>query len=182
MRASTLKIEDLPQYTYDDYTTWEGRWELIQGIPYAMTPAPVIRHQRISRKIIWQLSELLRDCSKCEVFLPIDWQITEDTIVQPDALVVCGEKLDGKKLETTPVIIFEILSASNSNKDRILKYRLYEAAGVKYYCIIDPETCSADVFLLQPDKYRLADEFRNGRICFDLGPCKIEFDFNSIFT
>jgi len=57
-----------------------------------------------------------------------------------------------------------------------------KAVGVKYYCIIDPETCSADVFLLQPDNYRLADEFKNGGICFDLGPCEIEFDFNPIFT
>jgi hypothetical protein len=26
-------------YTYEDYLHWEGRWELIDGIPYAMTPA-----------------------------------------------------------------------------------------------------------------------------------------------
>ncbi|MCU0289941.1 MAG: Uma2 family endonuclease [Acidobacteria bacterium] len=147
-----------------------------------MTPSPAKKHQRINRKIIWQLSELLKDCSKCEVFMPIDWQITEDTTVQPDALVVCGENLDGKKLENIPVIIFEILSESNAKKDRILKYHLYEAAGVKYYCIIDPEACSADVFLLQPDKYRPVDEFKNGRIRFDLGPIEIEFDFNWIFT
>lgn len=53
MRVSTLKIEDLPHYTYDDYVTWEGRWELIQGIPYAMTPAPVIRQAYMFRS--WPL-------------------------------------------------------------------------------------------------------------------------------
>jgi Uma2 family endonuclease len=181
MDVSALKKEDLPHYTYDDYEKWEGKWEIIQGIPYAMTPAPVLKHQRVCRKIIWQLSDLLKGCKRCEVFLPIDWQISEDTIVQPDALVVCGDKLNGKKLETTPVIIFEVLSPSTSKNDRMLKYRLYEAAGVKYYCIVDPETSSANVFLFQADKYQQADEFKDGKIHFDVGDCEIQFDFRMIF-
>ncbi len=34
-------------YTYGDYETWpeDQRWELIDGIPYDMTPAPSPRHQ-----------------------------------------------------------------------------------------------------------------------------------------
>ena len=31
----------LPHYTYEDYTIWEGRWELIDGFPIAMSPSPV---------------------------------------------------------------------------------------------------------------------------------------------
>ncbi len=27
-------IKILPHYTYEDYCHWEGRWELIDGIPY----------------------------------------------------------------------------------------------------------------------------------------------------
>jgi len=30
-----------PYYTYDDYCQWEGRWELIEGMSYAMSPLPV---------------------------------------------------------------------------------------------------------------------------------------------
>ena len=30
--------EYLPHYTYEDYCMWEGNWELIDGIPYAMSP------------------------------------------------------------------------------------------------------------------------------------------------
>lgn len=44
--ALALKIEDLPHYTYDDYAQWEGRWEIIEGVPYAMSPAPTIKHQQ----------------------------------------------------------------------------------------------------------------------------------------
>ena len=35
----------LPHYTYQDYCQWEGQWELIDGIPVARNPLPVIPHQ-----------------------------------------------------------------------------------------------------------------------------------------
>ena len=55
-----LSIKDIPTYNYDDYLNWEGRWELINGIPYAMSPMPYPKHQRISNNISWQLTELLK--------------------------------------------------------------------------------------------------------------------------
>ncbi|MCP4150667.1 MAG: Uma2 family endonuclease, partial [bacterium] len=80
-----------------------------------------------------------------------------------------------------PDIIFEILSPSTSHKDKGIKYNLYEKAGVKYYCIVAPKTESAEVFLLQKDKYKGPDAFKDGKILFDLAPCQIEFDFGKIF-
>ena len=38
----------LPNYTYADYCQWEGQWELIEGIPYAMSPLPIIIHQIVN--------------------------------------------------------------------------------------------------------------------------------------
>ena len=34
-----------PQFTYEDYLLWEGCWELIDGMPYAMSPAPAPNYQ-----------------------------------------------------------------------------------------------------------------------------------------
>ena len=181
MSAVELKLEDLPHYTYDDYVQWEGRWELIRGIPFAMVPAPVIRHQDLCVEIVFQLKTLLKDCLKCKVLLPLDWQVAEDTVVQPDVLVVCGENIQGTKLEIPPVLVFEVLSPASGRKDRIIKYQLYEQAGVKYYCIVDPETDSADVFVLQKERFREAEVFKNGSMRFDLGPCQILFDFKKVF-
>ena len=48
---SVIKQEYLPNYTYDDYKNWEGNWEVIYGVPYAMSPAAMIKHQAISNKI-----------------------------------------------------------------------------------------------------------------------------------
>jgi len=46
-----LTSNELPHCTYVNYTRREGRWELIQGIPYAMTPLPGYTYQRISQEI-----------------------------------------------------------------------------------------------------------------------------------
>jgi len=40
-----------PGYTIEDWKTWDGRWELIHGVPYDMTPAPGPEHQRISGQL-----------------------------------------------------------------------------------------------------------------------------------
>ena len=37
------------KYTYGDYLQWtnEERWEIIDGVPYDMSPAPSTKHQEI---------------------------------------------------------------------------------------------------------------------------------------
>jgi len=181
MNDRTLQPEDLPHYTYDDYSKWEGRWEIIHGIPYAMAPLPKIDHQRISGFIYNQLLEQLKHNERCEVFLPLDWQITEDTVVQPDILVVCGEKVKEKKLETPPVMVFEVLSPPTRRKDKVLKYKLYQNAGVKYYCIVDPEGTGVEVFTLNGDVFREAGELTNGNLTFALEGCPVQLNFPEIF-
>lgn len=184
-----LSYDDLPHYTFDDYVQWEGQWELIQGIPFAMTPAPSVKHQRIGAKIVAHLEQKLEKCPYCTVFLPVDFQVADDTVVQPDVLVVCDEDgnldfLDKQQLTNPPVMVFEILSPASIHKDRVLKYHLYEAAGVRYYCIVDPETNSVNVFELNRHKYSETsqDRFDNGVMIFYLGPCKVGLDFSNIFT
>ncbi|MCP5051298.1 MAG: Uma2 family endonuclease, partial [bacterium] len=90
MELSALRNEDLPYYTVEDYLQWEGDWELIKGIPFAMAPSPKKKHQRISFYIAVQLDNLLSECNNdCVMYQAMDWQITEDTVVQPDVLVSC---------------------------------------------------------------------------------------------
>ena len=181
MGLATLKIEDLPHYTYDDYVKWEGRWELINGIPYAMAPTPAKKHQWLSAKIAAQLVHLLKNCGNCRTFMPVDWQITPDTVVQPDVLVVCDENIEGEKLETPPVLVFEILSPSSERKDRVIKYQLYQDAGVTYYCIVDPENQGAEVFQLRGNEYQEMSLDQEGKMTFHLGECSIAFDFGELF-
>ena len=54
----SLALKYPPRYTIKDYLTWEGDWELIEGIPYALA-SPSFKHQRIVGKIFRYLDEAL---------------------------------------------------------------------------------------------------------------------------
>jgi len=175
-----LVIDDIPRYTYSDYEQWEGRWELIQGIAYAMSPLPTIEHQDISANIAIELARTLQDCQQCRGMLPVDWKIDEQTVVQPDNLVVCGE-VSGKYLAKAPVLIFEILSPSTAYKDRRVKSLLYADEGVKYYVIVEVHLQMAEVYELHDGEYEKLTTTQNETVEFDLGEYNMLFDFGKIW-
>ena len=142
-----------PHYTYEDYCQWEGNWELIEGMPYAMSPAPIPAHQRVNSTLIFEFElALKKSCKKCKLYLPIDWKITEDTIVQPDLLIVC-DKIEKKFLDFPPALVVEILSPSTSSKDRNEKMEIYQGQKVKYYLIVDPQFKKTEIYQICNDKY-----------------------------
>ena len=156
--SSRLRI--LPHYTYDDYIHWEGRWEVIEGIPFAMSPSPSAQHQFIANEIGFFLRNQLRggECP-CRVYQPFDLKIKEDVIVQPDLLVVCKD-INLAFLDFPPHIVVEILSPSTRVRDQNTKFDLYEEFGVAYYLMVDPE--NKEIFL-----YQLADSGRYEEVIID---------------
>lgn len=179
---SNPKLEDLPRYAYEDYLNWEGRWELIYGLAHAMSPSPSVEHQCISQRIASQLEQALGNCKECRALLPVDWKIDEETVVQPDNLVVCGEFEKTAYLCKTPVLIFEILSKSTAHKDRTTKFNLYEREGVKYYVIVDPAETLAKVYRLQEGSYIKLLDAQKDDVEFDLGYCQMVFGFSKIWV
>lgn len=177
-----LKKTDLPHYTYQDYLQWEGKWELIDGIPYSMSPAPNLKHQKINTNIIIQLENKLRNCSGCEVYMPIDWKTTEFTVVQPDVSVVCGKSQNDNYLDFPPTVIFEILSPSTSKKDREIKFNLYQSEGVAYYVIVNPETKNVEIFQNNNFQYQKAKETHSESFVFNIKNCIVDFDFSKIWN
>ncbi len=136
-------------FTYGDYLSWndDERWELIDGVPYDMSPAPRVAHQRILGNLHYQLFPWFID-KPCQLFLaPFDVRLPEAdeadervaTVVQPDLLVVCDPgKLDQAGCRGAPDLIIEILSPGTAHKDLKIKFDLYERAGVREYWIVDP--------------------------------------------
>ena len=178
---SAIKKEYLPNYTYDDYKKWEGNWELIYGVPYAMAPAPMIKQQSISNKIARYLDEALQECEACQALLPIDWKIDDSTVVQPDNLVICHRPQNEAYISKSPKVIFEILSKSTATVDKNLKYELYEKEGVNYYVIVDPNESIAKVYALKEGRYiKVCDAYEES-VDFDLKECAFTFDFAKIW-
>jgi Uma2 family endonuclease len=143
----------LPHYNYNDYKLWEGNWELINGIPYAMSPAPTLRHQLINSNLLFNFKIALKNgCERCKVYIPIDWRVTDDTIVQPDLSIICGE-VNKNFLDFPPVLVAEILSPSTALKDRNLKKEIYLSQAVKYYLILDPALDKIEIYEIVDGQY-----------------------------
>ncbi len=173
--------EYLPNYNYEDYKHWKGEWELIDGIPYAMAPAPNITHQEINLNIGIELKSKLKNCKNCKALPEVDWKVNDGTVVRPDTLVVCNLKNQGAFLDKKPNIIFEILSPSTKNKDRNFKSLLYQQKNVEYYILVEPAGMFAEVYKLYNGKYRLEGEFKNENYTFELDECTLDFSFAMVF-
>lgn len=175
-----LKKEYLPHYTYSDYENWEGNWELINGIPYSMSPTPNFNHQSVNTAILVQLVDKLKHCKTCTAIMPLDWIISDDTVVQPDVMVICKEVKE-KFLTFPPTVIFEILSPSTAQKDKSLKFELYQSQAVRYYVIVDIDAKSAVVFEYKDGKYSKVLETGTDTFTFDLENCSADFSFAGIW-
>ena len=178
-----LKEEYYPSYTYDEYALWEGDWELIEGVPYAMAPAPMIKHQAISNQIARVLSEALDECNSCQALLAVDWKISNKTVVQPDNLVICHTPMHEAYLVKAPEIVFEILSVSTRHKDTGIKFDLYEQEGVRYYVIVDPQTTLAKIYMLNSEgRYSKPKDVSDEVVVFALSQCTLSFNFSKIWS
>ncbi|MFZ2956380.1 MAG: Uma2 family endonuclease [Candidatus Ozemobacteraceae bacterium] len=166
----TEKNENRRLFTYADYVNWpdDERWEIIDGVPYDMTPAPNRLHQEISGKFFLQIGNFLEDKS-CKVYhapfdvrLPDKDEKDEDvlTVVQPDIVVVCDEKkLDDKGCRGSPDMVIEIISPFTSKKDKIKKFELYERHKIREYWIIHPAERFVEVYILTDGKYPIPMQY-----------------------
>lgn len=147
---SAIKI--LPHYTYEEYCQCEGRWELIEGIPYAMCPASAPRHQWVSSNIKGEIRNALKKagCKNCKVYNFIDIKVADDTILQPDAVVVCKD-ISKPFLDFPATIVVEMLSPSTAMKDRNNKFYIYQSQKIPYYLIIDADKNEIEIYHLKDD-------------------------------
>ena len=119
--------------------------EIIDGEIYEMS-SPLLEHQRISMKLSTKLDTFLAG-KTCEVFAaPVEVRLfptadrRDDTVLQPDLIVVCDpSKLDERGCNGAPDLVIEILSPSNANREQLLKFNRYLKAGVREYWVVEPE-------------------------------------------
>ncbi len=149
------------RYTYADYKTWseDERWELIDGVAYAMSPAPRRRHQDFTGQLFGHLFNYFYD-KPCRPYIsPIDvfWSKLddldeEDTVTQPDLLVVCDpSKLVDEGIRGAPDFIVEVLSPHTAFKDQTQKRAIHEKHGVREYWVVNPDTFETFIYTLRPE-------------------------------
>ena len=155
--------------TYANYVTIPDdgrRHEIIDGSHF-VNPAPSTYHQTVSKRLQFCLYSQIELPGLGVLFnAPVDVQLSEHDIVQPDLVVILSERqgiVTAAKVNGAPDLVVEIVSPSSLNNDRTLKRRLYEASGVTEYWIVDPFEHKLDQLVLQDGQYRLqpaTDEVR----------------------
>ncbi|GGI44039.1 hypothetical protein GCM10008018_05110 [Paenibacillus marchantiophytorum] len=150
-------------HTYQDWQTWDGAWELINGKPYNMSPAPTSLHQFIVGELHFALRTFFQNQS-CYVFVaPFDIFFSEnedyespDHVTQPDLSVVCSkDQINKNGCLGAPTLIIEVLSPSTALKDFNEKFNLYQKYGVQEYWIVDPGNRTVHVYSLQDGSFQI---------------------------
>jgi len=180
-------------FTYEDYLHWkEGRWELIDGVVYDMSPAPSREHQKITGDLFAKIHGQLAG-SPCEVYVaPFDVRLPENegaadnkilTVVQPDIVVVCDDsKLDHRGCLGSPDLVIEVLSPSTAVHDLKEKRALYERHGIKEYWLAHPVDKILMVYRLDENGwYQKAEVFGGSDIIESSAVAGIEFGLEDIF-
>ena len=133
----------------------DRRAELIDGYFYDMA-SPTKEHQTILMQVALQLSLAVEAHPACRLYVaPLDVCLDndDDTIVQPDILIVCNENdMDERRVNGAPDFITEILSPSSRYHDMFRKLNKYRLAGVREYWIVDPKSRRVTVYDFEHDE------------------------------
>lgn len=131
---------------HTEFLTWAadqpGKWELIDGVPVAMSPERV-SHSETKYRVTHALDGAIQKSgAPCRflidgVLVPID----ANRSYQPDALVYCGPAASGEALEVSnPIIVVEVLSPSTALRDLRDKLAGYFLVpSIMHYLIVDPD-------------------------------------------
>jgi Uma2 family endonuclease len=155
---------DLEFHTYAEYVSWpdDVRYELIDGIAFAMGPAPTRRHQEVVGQLFRQIADALEGAPCRPYIAPFDVRLPRaaetddkvDTVVQPDISVICDKtKLDERGCRGAPDWIIEVLSPGSAGHDQVVKRALYERVGVREYWLVHPIDKVVTIYLLIAGAY-----------------------------
>jgi len=136
MMSEAYEYMEDEKFTYANYREWElkpgERFELIYGVAYAMS-APNYTHQRIVTTLTGEFYSFLKGKPCQAIASPFDVRLfyaedeSDDTVVQPDLVVVCdSEKIGDEGCRGAPDIVVEILSTANAVFEMSRKLGLYK--------------------------------------------------------
>ena len=138
-----------------EFLKWEERQELrceFDGVePVAMTGGTV-GHATIQGNLAVAVGGRLKG-KPCRFYgSDLKIRVADDHIRYPDGLVVCSRVDRTAKVVHDPVVIFEVLSPSTGDKDRIVKAREYQATpSVKLYVMLEQDCIGATVHVRAQD-------------------------------
>ena len=98
------------------------------------------------------------------LFAPVDVELTENDIVQPDFVVVLSERasiIEPSRIVGAPDLVVEIVSPSSRDHDTVSKLALYERTGVGEYWIVDRDAERLTVYSRSGARFAAVDAGRD---------------------
>ena len=145
MPATARRIPTEP----DAFIAWEnrqkGRYELIDGIAYAMTGG-TFAHSRIAANIVSGLHRRLAG-QPCSVHgSDLKLRSPSDAVMYPDALVHCGSAADDATEIADPVLVAEVLSPRTRRYDMLAKRNAYLVIpSLRHILLVSPDACRVEL-------------------------------------
>lgn len=150
------------------------RRELIDGELF-VSPSPRPMHQEIVGSLYTILRQhVLANKLGRVMIAPIDVVLNESTSVQPDIIWLPSDhpelRNQDEPFRHLPALAIEVISPSNPNYDRRLKFQLYESAGVANYWLVDPHRRCIEAYLRSSSAYELHAEVKSTDLHFSAKP------------
>jgi Uma2 family endonuclease len=149
------------------------RAELIRGV-VETSPAPLPRHAKVQGALRSYVGRPFDDDDGDGgpggwwILSEVDVRLTRHDVVRPDVAGWRRERLpdpaDLRPIDVVPDWVCEITSPSNARRDRIDKARLYLAAEVDFYWIVDPETRVLEALVREGTRWVEAGRFGDGDV------------------
>jgi Uma2 family endonuclease len=136
------------------------RHELLDGV-HVVTPAPRLDHQAALRELMVALVPAVAGRPDLQLFSsPADVVLGPQTLVQPDLFVIQQDPEhpphDWSDIGI-PVLAIEILSPTTALRDRGVKRRIYQRAGVAEYWIVDLDARLVERWTPKDERPEIAD-------------------------
>ena len=138
-----MSLLEIHPWTLDEFFVWQAdqdeRYELVNGFPAKMMTGASNRHDVITGNLNGEIRNRLKGRS-CRLFTADGALETfPGQIRRPDAGIDCGAFDPDGYLAAEPVVVFEVLSPSTRDFDRLRKVVEYKGVStMRHIILIEP--------------------------------------------
>jgi Uma2 family endonuclease len=143
-----------------------NRYEISDGVLELMSPAPTPTHQSVSQELLFSLNASCRN----EYIIyssPIDVILSATEVRQSDLIMIHRSRMDiiGERgINGAPDLVVEISSKHSRRRDKVQKRIAYAKYGVSEYWIIDLVGFTLEQYVLDGERYELAEVYAEDEI------------------
>ena len=157
-----------PRVTYEEFLDWADEDTLAEWVDgeVIMTSPASRRHQEIALFLTQLMSSFVEHRGLGKVLPPPFQMKLPDSGREPDLIFIAAEhlyRLRENRLEGPGDVVVEIVSPESEERDREVKLREYEEAGVPEYWIVDPLRRRFEAYVLDEEgEYQLVFHSEEG--------------------